>query len=157
MDPSSQVSVTVWRLSGDLHEVHRKFVNNSTLSRHAVLRGHRAGTVTLPCLARSHISHDATNCAHTVRKVGIPSHVGRSTMLWGSLSEKCPFGCFYPFQSSAEGRSSSELRTFRTAWGGQMSFFLDRLPRNALSCAKSRTAHNTIPEQHRCPGMSNIT
>ena len=36
----------------------------------------------------------------------------------GSLSEKCPFGCFYPFQSSAEGRSSSELRTFRTAWGG---------------------------------------
>ena len=38
---------------------------------------------------------------------------------WGSLSEKCPFGCFYPFQSSAEGRSSSELRTFRTAWGGE--------------------------------------
>ena len=39
---------------------------------------------------------------------------------WVSMSEKCPFGCFYPFQSSAEGRSSSELRTFRTAWGGGM-------------------------------------
>ena len=38
----------------------------------------------------------------------------------GSLSEKCPFGCFYPFQSSAEGRSSSELRTYRTAWGGSV-------------------------------------
>ena len=38
---------------------------------------------------------------------------------WGSLSEKCLFGCFYPCQSSAEGRLYFVKRTFRTAWGGR--------------------------------------
>ena len=42
----------------------------------------------------------------------------------GSLSEKYPFGNFYPCQSSAEGRLASEKRTFRTAWGGTDNAFI---------------------------------
>lgn len=46
----------------------------------------------------------------------------------GSLSEKYPYDCFYPFKSSAEGRLRSEKRTFRTAWGGQRYSTLTSVP-----------------------------
>ena len=45
------------------------------------------------------------------------------SFVWGSLSEKCHFSRFNPWQSIAEGRLLSKRTTFRTSWGGEVIKF----------------------------------